>query len=88
MVIHDAVGAARGDVDALPLRGPVLGEVQRDDWLALKNIVDHRGCMPMHWLYLTRLENDQAGPAEGHVSTVGPLQVVLLMLTRQTKDVP
>ena len=35
MVIHDAVGAARGDVDALPLRGPVLGEVQRDDWLAL-----------------------------------------------------
>ena len=87
-VIVDSVRALAGDGDALPLLGPVLDPVERDDGLALQDVVEHGRGVLVVGLALAGGQLDEAGPGVAEVAAVAPGQLVLVLPHLQPQVVP
>ena len=82
------MGALAGDGDALPLLGPVLDPVERDDGLALQDVVEHGRGVLVVGLALAGGQLDEAGPGVAEVAAVAPGQLVLVLPHLQPQVVP
>ena len=82
------MGALAGDGDALPLLGPVLDPVERDDGLALQDVVEHGRGVLVVGLALAGGQLDEAGPGVAEVAAVAPGQLVLVLSHLQPQVVP
>ena len=87
-VVVDSVRALAGDGDALPLLGPVLDPVERDDGLALQDVVEHGRGVLVVGLALAGGQLDEAGPGVAEVAAVAPGQLVLVLPHLQPQVVP